>query len=810
MKIPRLFIVLTFLIALLPNTTLSQTSESNPNPNDTLVSRKLYLHCDRDQYFLGDTIWYKAYYLDGQSNIFVPGLISMYVDVINEMGQSVLDQAVPIDNGAADGAIDLPDSLKPGNYILRAFTDFQKQIGEEAFFYKQLKISRLESFVEGADQPEQAKAQEIDVAFLPEGGMLLEGHMNAIGIKAIDSHGKGIQVQGEIIDSRGEAVTAFTSSYKGMASAGFFPEKDETYKVRVTGYPDYQGPLTDIVEEGIKLEFDKKSASNLHFKVVTNTDFYLGHTFYFAISHHGEVLFHKKFIQKERAFPIIVNKDALPAGINRLVLLDEQLLPISERLFFSTNYQLNEIKIKADKQAYETRSPVRLRLADAREQDNQSWSNLSMVVVDEFATSKEDPSSNILSWLLIDSELKGHIESPQDFFIDGPEMASARKLDLLMMTQGWSSYIWNTPEEYMALKSAEEEGFNIGGTVHRVIGKKPASAGTVDLKIYNNDFMHMDEVRIDEHGRFLFKGVSYLDTASVFLQARNKNDKLTYKITLDPFFRDKPPMSPKYWPKEELYSPKTAELYQKQYENLQALKDYTLKTGAFYIEEVTITEHKREPDDGHFRIHPKPTNSRKLSDLDVGALSVFDYIKTHFAGVRVDANNNVYIGGPSSFTPRPALLLLNGFRIDGDLLAHIPISEIDVVEVLKFAHETAIYGVRAGNGVVAVYTEKGGEFYNTDRYLPGTLAKRISGYASNREFYSPKYTPETINSEMPDHRIVLYWNPNIFTEKGRASVNFFTSDDLSRYNVLVEGITRDGRICLGKAGFEVDKRKDSK
>ena len=78
------------------------------------------------------------------------------------------------------------------------------------------------------------------------------------------------------------------------------------------------------------------------------------------------------------------------------------------------------------------------------------------------------------------------------------------------------------------------------------------------------------------------------------------------------------------------------------------------------------------------------------------------------------------------------------------------------------------------------------------------------GYSSNREFYSPKYSPETINSEMPDHRIVLYWNPNIFAEKGLATVDFFTSHDIARYRVYVEGITRDGKVCLGSSGFDVD------
>jgi len=119
-----------------------------------------------------------------------------------------------------------------------------------------------------------------------------------------------------------------------------------------------------------------------------------------------------------------------------------------------------------------------------------------------------------------------------------------------------------------------------------------------------------------------------------------------------------------------------------------------------------------------------------------------------------------------------------------------------------------MFGSRGANGVVAVFTKKGGAEDYSDRYIPGTLTEKLAGYAPYREFYSPVYTKENLNSERPDHRILLYWNPNIFTEKGKASIDFYSSDDISRFKVYVEGITNDGLICLGTTSFEVDKKND--
>jgi len=820
-----IYITLFLCLLLFPSTLKSQ---------DSIQYRKLYLHTDREQYFLGDTIWYKAYYLDGQSNKFIPGLITMYVDVIDDQGTSVIDQVPAIDNGAAAGAMDIPMDLDPGNYMIRAYTDFQKLIGEDAFFYKQVEISKLESFVEDTKQPEQILVEEIYLDFMPEGGMLLEGQMNTLALKATDEHGKGVPVEGEILDSKGNLVTSFKSSYKGMGSFSFTPKKGESYTARTAAYPDFHHRFTDIVKEGIKIEFEEDVRDELHFRVLTNASSFIGRTFYFAISHHGDVIFYKKFIPKKDIFPITVNKDALPAGINKMVLLDEQLIPISERLFFSSNFQINEIKIKADKQSYKTRSRVRLKLSDGPGTDNQSWSNLSMAVVDEFASNKEAPSINILSWLLIDSELRGHIESPIDCFSNDPGTASTSKLDLLMMTQGWSRYIWNDPREYLASKSKEKEGFCLSGEVNKVVGKKPVTDGTVELKVYSNDFMHTDEVKLDEEGKFVFEAVNFMDSVSVFIQARNKNERLAFKVSLDPVFHNFSMVSAEHLPKYESAVPKQAELYQKQYDNLQALKEYTLKTGGFYIEEVTIVDYKREKDDGHFRIYPKPSNSTEITNRDLTYTSVIDYIQGRFSGVTVTSNKNIIIRGRSrlgtgtsmneQFTanstegndPGPgrqeehasALLLLDGLPVSKDVFLSIPMSDIDKVEILKNISETAIFGVRGGGGVVSVFTKRGGAPDYTDKYIPGTIAEKLAGYSSSREFYTPKYTDENIGSERPDHRIVQYWDPDIFTEKGKATVNFFSSDDITRYKVYVEGITNEGKICQGTAVIVVDQKNE--
>ncbi len=80
-------------------------------------------------------------------------------------------------------------------------------------------------------------------------------------------------------------------------------------------------------------------------------------------------------------------------------------------------------------------------------------------------------------------------------------------------------------------------------------------------------------------------------------------------------------------------------------------------------------------------------------------------------GVEVTRLNNgqfaIRIRGPHSFLASSApLLVIDGSPVSVGTLAALSPSDIASVDVLKDAGETAIYGVRGGNGVIVVTTKR--------------------------------------------------------------------------------------------------------
>ena len=113
------------------------------------IQEKIYIHTDNNSYFVGDTIWYKAYVL--RADDLRPTDMSrlLYVELLTPDGYLVERQRIIIDhNTQSYGQFALPDTMYSGYFELRAYTRWQLNFNvterphsgmdDEWFFNKQL------------------------------------------------------------------------------------------------------------------------------------------------------------------------------------------------------------------------------------------------------------------------------------------------------------------------------------------------------------------------------------------------------------------------------------------------------------------------------------------------------------------------------------------------------------------------------------------------------------------------------------------------------------------------------------------------
>ncbi len=101
---------------------------------------KVYLQLDKPYYAVGDDIWFKGYALNTKTQ--APSAISsiLYVELITEKDSIATRLKLPLGGGITWGDFKLTDSLKEGNYRIRAYTNYMRNFGADFFFDKTIKI----------------------------------------------------------------------------------------------------------------------------------------------------------------------------------------------------------------------------------------------------------------------------------------------------------------------------------------------------------------------------------------------------------------------------------------------------------------------------------------------------------------------------------------------------------------------------------------------------------------------------------------------------------------------------------------------
>ena len=107
------------------------------------------------------------------------------------------------------------------------------------------------------------------------------------------------------------------------------------------------------------------------------------------------------------------------------------------------------------------------------------------------------------------------------------------------------------------------------------------------------------------------------------------------------------------------------------------------------------------------------------------------------------------------------------------------------------------------SGIVS-YTTYGGDLggFQID---PKSATIDYQGLQLQREFRSPTYeSSQPLDNRLPDQRNLLYWNPSVVVDaKGTYQIEFYSSDLTGNIQVVMEGMSDDGRAGGGFCTFSV-------
>lgn len=840
-----------FLLCLLSGSLLAQS-----NPSDTRLNQfvqnieqfrrvypqeKVYLHFDNTGYFLGEIIWFKAYVVNACDN--TPKVVSkvLYVELLNSRGIVLETKKLEIINGQCHGDFYLNTfnyDYHPGYYELRAYTRNMLNFGVETVFSRVLPVFNqpknegdytAPNIDEGKDVKRLSLQQErktikkqktLNIDYYPEGGNLLKGVNNRVAFKITDEFGEGIEATGTVFNDKNEVISEFNAQHEGMGVFNYLPDggknkveiryKNRTYKFEApqsisTGYTIQVNPF---LAKDILLTVDKSQGLPEEALGV-------------SIMCRGKISYFMTIQANDYPVAHRIPKSELTAGVNQITLFNTKGEVYAERMIFiyPDNQEYYYIKIKADRNSYKWKQRVNLEF------NAQPGMTFSLAVRDAATTPKAAESGNILTDLLLSSDLKGCIENPTYYFAS-KDIEHTISLDLLMMVQGWRRYQWQqmvgiTP---FKLKYEPEKMLTLNGHLEGK-GLNIQNIKEVNVEIALDKSYLNASAKIDESGRFsvnidtVIYGNHYMFLNADELKTANRS------IRLDRWF------SP---------IPKTYSIYETSHKSEENEADNIIKTvakktikqtatnkiieeadsigGYHEIKEVTVTEKNKRGKDLVYNVE---------QDRDKAIDSGQDYPENAFYYL-LEKNNGYFFKGALDLPDNVCggsgeeqwlqysfdfRYMINDTKwkyiskdsryptLHGNKTAFVDLEQIKKIVIREWEQKHAYSTVqqRAFASISGCLYPYDKTTYYLLRATPSYRVTSFEGYSRVKDFYVGRPERENYIPTKTDHSRTLYWNPDVKMDSlGNAKVSFINNAFCKNIDISAEGVSKNGMPMVNR------------
>lgn len=280
----------------------------------------------------------------------------------------------------------------------------------------------------------------LDVQFLPEGGHLIANRINRVAFKVLDEYGKPADIKAQLLDENQKIVSRFESYHQGMGTFEFVPQENRTYQVQVLEPKGIQENWSlPKASKRVGLYLEHQDSTALVLAIYNNNK-----KLKLIAQQQGNILYTQQVPAKDGTQTYTIPTKNLSMGIVQLTVFDTQQHTLCERLVFVNKHRALNLSLKTNKSTYLPREEVALTLEAKDETGKGVLGNFSLAVVDDKNhTFIDDKQDNILSYLLMSSDLKGQVYEP-NFYFDPNEPKADTALDYVLLTHGWRRYDWDT------------------------------------------------------------------------------------------------------------------------------------------------------------------------------------------------------------------------------------------------------------------------------------------------------------------------------------------------------------------------------
>ena len=644
----------------------------------------------------------------------------------------------------------------------------------------------------------------IDVGFMPEGGDLIADAAQRVAFKAIGTDGYGRDIVGVVRDESGAEICPFASQYRGMGVFEFTPKAGVKYYAEVEyNNRKLRYAMPEVKSEGCALRIER-DGDNWMCDLLSAAGFDRSNLSVLVHSR-GALVYMVDDVTK--SFPI--PESVLLDGISQVAVFDRATgLIYSERLLFRHPSEQFSVQTQTAFPVTRKRQKVSLDIKVVNASGEIVNGDYAATVTDKRMVRRKSSDENIITSLLLTSDLEGFVEDPAEYF-----GAACEHTDLLMMTQGWRRFdIGEVIRDSVALPTVPfESSAAIEGRAFNAFNREPKGAQII---LHNSRTKGVEYFKLsdDRNGKFRIEGLDYPDSTTYTISTlTRKGESMVLSAKL---WEPRLPF-PKAGIRTRVKEGKIEQYIPEEYLNTNKEKYY--QEGGMRVIDIEEIVVKAKPLESSRFKGVRPTHVVYAAKFVKHYSTALD-LALKIPGIRMKQGtrigmmvtkpkrevltmNAVLAGAPlSALSPRVFVsprIYADDMPITQDDLLNIPSEDVISVSYISPAR-AGITDDRYIN-VGALYYKLKAPHLRKSNQNPSVNKITPLGYKQKVEYYQPKYDVPN----QPDLRTTVAWVPAVqFDEEGRATIEFYTADRATDYDVVIEGITEEGLPCSVQAVVE--------
>ncbi|WP_297332086.1 hypothetical protein [Flavobacterium sp.] len=772
--------IFIFISCITPYLTLAQEAKKEEiskvlNDYFFLERENIHAHFDKDVFLTDEKVWFKGYLYHRKTGKPFYSCINIFANLIDDSGKVLDSQLLYGNMGTFSGSFQLQPDMPTGRYYVQFYTNWMNNFSEDESFVKEIRVINKNA-------PSLLNApnySQINIALHPEGGKLIAGVANSIGINVTDCNNRPVTVLEEayLIDSQGTVLKTVAINDKGFGKFDYVPEtgKVNTLKVKVNG-TEHSQPLPYPQLTGIALEVNSFAMPGKTIVKVRTAKTDKNNNSLFLVAHKDEksVIFDVKFDSGKNEEVLVINNTDLFEGLNTIRILDGNLNELANRVFYiypKTNS--NNINLSYTKDAQGN-----IELSGDVYAPNMNLS-ISMLPSNTLTVNEE---SDIYNSLLLAPYLYSSQGIAARNYLSDANRRNQYELDLFLMGKS-SKYKW---ANIKSNPPSSTYTFDIGLALKGKINQNIPGSGKYKLRVSSLSGQLDEIVEIDNNNEFYLDHLILADSTKLDFILLKGDEKKEVKL-YPQIFNNKRTYNKSYKPVASLCTDTNTAVAGQ----FPELPDYLAPTNATMLQEVKIeadpTRLKYKTAFGNSQLRPY-----KITETDSRSFFyITDLIRYHGFDVTINGGS-VSITGRSVRTingqkTTPMIYIDNIIVMDYDILFMMQTSDVDEFYVNQHA---TVPSVDNREGIIKIYMKK--NISSKAKTKSPTSFMVAEGFSIIDTFKNSQYLSTTTKGF--ENFGIIGWEPIIATdEKGHFKVSMPYSQQDS-VKVLIEGIGPDGRI----------------